>query len=218
MLKVNNTRVRFLDEEEEYRLMAECKEHLPALVVTALHTGFRRNELLSLRPEDVDFARGLVSVRAGYAKNGEGCSVPMSGTLRDILGRLVKEAEEGGSSYLFRNCHGEPYRSCRTAFEYAAEQARVKDFRFHDLRHTFASRLVIAGVDIRTVQELMGHKTIAMTLRYSYLSPDHKRRAIDALESRFSEKKSCEFSQHPHFSPSFRNQKSRVSSTTWRDG
>ena len=134
-------------------MLAECKEHLHALVITALYTGFRRNELLSFRLEDIDFARGLVSVRAGYAKNSEGRSVPMSGTLRDVSRRLVKEAEEGGSSYLFRNCHSEPYRSCRTAFEYAVKQAGIKDFRFHDLRHTFTSHLVMAGIDIRTVHD-----------------------------------------------------------------
>ena len=97
MFRVNNARTRFLDEEEEYRLvLAECNEHLHDLVVTALHTGFRRNELFSLRSEDVDFARGLVSVRAGYAKNGEGRSVPMSGTcLRGTcLGGREKEAEK----------------------------------------------------------------------------------------------------------------------------
>jgi integrase len=201
MLKVNNTRVRFLDDEEEARLLAECKEHLHALVVTALHTAFRRNELLSLRPEDVDFARGLVSVRAGYAKNGEGRSVPMTDTLREVLRRLVKEAQERGSSYLFRNCHGEPYRSIRTGFEHAVQRARIKDFHFHDLRHTFASRLVMAGVDIRTVQELMGHKTIAMTLRYSHLSPDHKRKAMEALESKFSGKSPINFHNTPTFAP-----------------
>ena len=88
MLKVNNVHVRFLDEKEEYRLLGECKEHLRPLVVTALHTGFRRDELLSLLSEDIDFARGLVSVRAGYAKNSEGRSVPMSETLRDVSRRL----------------------------------------------------------------------------------------------------------------------------------
>ena len=127
--------------------------------------------------------------------------MPVSGTLREVLRRLVKEAEEGGSSYLFRNCHGEPYRSCRTAFEYAVAQAEIKDFRFHDLRHTFASRLVMEGVDIRTVQELMGHKTIAMTLRYSHLSPDHKRRAIEALDRRVSEKSPINFHNTPTSAP-----------------
>lgn len=192
MLRVNNTRVRFLDEEKEARLLAECQAHLRDLVV-ALHTGFRRNELLSLRPEDIDLSWGLVSVRAGYAKNGEGRTVPITETLREVLRRLVKEAGADGSPYLFRNCHGEPYRSIRTGFEHAAQRAGIKDFRFHDLRHTFASRLIMAGVDIRTVQELMGHKTISMTLRYSHLSPDHKRKAMEALESRFPAKSPATF-------------------------
>ena len=154
MLRVNNARVRFLDETEEARLLVECKEYLYDLVVTALHTGFRRNELLSLRSEDVDFARGLVSVRAGYAKNGEGRSIPMSTTVKVILRQLVEKAEATSSPYLFRNCHGEPYRSCRSAFEYVVQKVGIKDFHFHDLRHTFASRLVMAGVDIVFLNEM----------------------------------------------------------------
>ena len=71
MLRVNNTRIRFLDEEEEERLLAESKGYLHDIIMTALHTGFRQNELLTLCPDDVDFARRLVRVRAGYAKNGE---------------------------------------------------------------------------------------------------------------------------------------------------
>lgn len=193
LLRVNNARVRFLDEEEEARLLAECKGHLYDLVVTALHPGFRRNELLSLRPEDVDLARGLVTVRAGYAKNGEGRTVPMTQAGREVLERLAREAEVSGSPYLFRNCHGEPYRSVRTAFEHRVQRAGIIDFHFHDLRHTFASRLVMAGVDIRTVQELMGHKTISMTLRYAHLSPAHKRKAIEALESQFPAKSPANF-------------------------
>ena len=71
MLRVNNARIRFLDEEEEERLLAESKGYLHDIIMTALHTGFRQNELLPLCPDDVDFARRLVRVRAGYAKNGE---------------------------------------------------------------------------------------------------------------------------------------------------
>lgn len=201
MLRVNNARVRILDEEEETRLLARCRGHLHAVVVTALHTGFRRSELLSLRTADVDFARGLLSVQAGYAKNGEGRAVPMTQTLQSVLRDLVQEAEASNSSFLFRNCHGEPYRSVRSAFEYAVKQAGLIDFHFHDLRHTFASRLVMAGVDIRTVQELMGHKTIAMTLRYAHLSPDHKRKAMAALEERFSVKSPANFHDSPVSSP-----------------
>lgn len=203
MLRVNNARVRFLDEEEEARLLAECKGYLHDIIMTALHTGFRRNELLTLQPQDVDFARGLVSVRAGYAKNGEGRSVPMSTTLHGILLRLFRAAKASGSPTLFCNHQGEPLRACalRDSFENAINRAKLEDFHFHDLRHTFASRLVMAGVDIRTVQELMGHKTIAMTLRYSHLSPDHKRKAIQALETRFSEKSPINFHNTPPPAP-----------------
>ncbi len=203
MLRVNNARVRFLDEEEEGRLLVECQGYLHDIVITALHTGFRRNELLSLRPEDVDFSRGLVSVRAGYAKNGEGRSVPMSTLLREILLHLVSEARGSESPSLFRNHQGAPLRAyaLHDSFESAVHRAKLEDFHFHDLRHTFASRLVMAGVDIRTVQELMGHKTIAMTLRYAHLSPDHKRRAIEALESRFLTKSPANFHNTPVFTP-----------------
>jgi len=74
-------------------------------------------------------------------------------------------------------------------------------FLYRDVLDTLASHLVMAGMDIRTVQELMGHKTIAMTLHYSHLSPNHKRKAIQALERRFSKKKSHQFSQHSHPAP-----------------
>ena len=83
---------------------------------------------------------------------------------------------------MFRTPQGTPCRNFRTAFERAVHKAGIVDFTFHDLRHTFASRLVMAGVDLPTVQALLGHKTIAMTLRYTHLSSDHKQRAVGKLE------------------------------------
>ena len=127
----------------------------------------------------------------------------MSTALHEILRRLFREAKTNGSPILFRNHQGAPLGAyaLHDSFQNAVKRAKLEDFHFHDLRHTFASRLVMAGVDIRTVQELMGHKTIAMTLRYSHISPDHKRRAILALENRFSEKSPINFHNTPHFSP-----------------
>ena len=127
----------------------------------------------------------------------------MSTTLHEILLRLFREAKGSGSPVLFRNHQGAPLRACalHDSFQNAVKRAKLEDFHFHDLRHTFASRLIMAGVDIRTVQELMGHKTIAMTLRYSHLSPDHKRKAIQALEARFSEKSPANFHDTSSFSP-----------------
>ena len=127
----------------------------------------------------------------------------MTNTLKKVLQRLVSEAKAHDSPVLFRNQHGKPLRiyALRDAFEIAVERAGILDFHLHDLRHTFASRLVMAGVDLRTVQELMGHKTIAMTLRYAHLSSDHKRKAIEALEQRFSEKSPINFHNTAVFAP-----------------
>jgi site-specific recombinase XerD len=83
---------------------------------------------------------------------------------------------------VFCNRQGTPYRSFRTTFERTVRQAGIQDFTFHDLRHTFASRLVMAGVDLPTVKELLGHKDISMTMRYAHLSSDHKQAAVKKLE------------------------------------
>src|SRR5947209_20153477 len=104
----------------------------------------------------------------------------MNDVLTATLQTVKMETSEGDA--VFRTPQGGPYRNFRTAFERAVQQAGLEDFTFHDLRHTFASRLVMAGVDLPTVKELLGHKGIAMTLRYTHLSTDHKQRAVQALE------------------------------------
>jgi integrase len=180
LFREDNARTRFLTDEEETTLLAWCGPQLKPLVITAMHTGFRASELLSLTWQDVDFKRGVVTVRAGYVKNGESRSVPMN----QVLTAIVKAVKLGGNEgeQVFCNRQGKPYRSFRTAFERAVRKAGVQDFTFHDLRHTFASRLVMAGVDLPTVKELMGHKNITMTLRYAHLSSDHKQAAVKKLE------------------------------------
>jgi integrase len=187
----NNGRIRVLTPEEESFLLAQCGPPLQPLVVAALHTGFRASELLALTWEDVDFRRGMITVKAAYAKNGESRSVPMNTVLTATLQSVRMGALATGPVFCSRN--GTPYRSFRTAFEHAVRQAGIDGLVFHDLRHTFASRLVMSGVDLPTVQALMGHKDISMTLRYTHLSSDHKQRAVRALES-FGEK-SQQFSQ-----------------------
>jgi hypothetical protein len=92
---------------------------------------------------------------------------------------LVSLVETGGFSLAHPS--GEPLRTPRQWFEEALEEAKISNFRWHDLRHTFASRLVMAGVDLRTVQQLMGHKTISMTVRYAHLAPEHQLAAVQKL-------------------------------------
>ncbi len=178
--KEENTRSRFLTDDEEVKLFRACGNSLRDVVVMALNTGFRRGELLSLTWPDIDFERELITVQAAYAKNGDRRSLPMNKSTRIVLERMKTSA--GTSPQVFLNSHREAYRLVSTVFENAVERAEIENFHFHDLRHTFASRLVMAGIDLRTVQVLMGHKTINMTIRYAHLAPEHLKRAIEVLD------------------------------------
>jgi integrase len=104
----------------------------------------------------------------------------MNQTVKDLLISVMKHPK---SPYVFCGEDGLPY-NYRKSFETALKNSGILNFLFHDLRHTFASHLVMSGVDLNTVRELLGHKSLEMTLRYSHLSPDHKRRAVELLNSR----------------------------------
>ena len=114
-------------------------------------------------------------------KNNERREIPMN----DIVYRTLLAVEKiPDSPWVFCKKNGERYGNVRKALEGARKRAGIVDFRFHDLRHTFASHLVMAGVDLKTVQELLGHESFEMTLRYAHLSPDHKKAALDVLGKR----------------------------------
>ncbi len=174
----NNGRDRFVTLEEQAALLTHCDEKLSAFVLAALDTGFRAGELQSLRWLDVDFQRRSVSVASGYTKNGDPRTNPMTERLEQAL-REWKKASKGNAGGLVFG----PYRY-REPYERARGDAGMgKDVVFHTLRHTYITRLVSAGVDIRTVQELAGHKTIGMTMRYAHLAPANKRRAVNLLDA-----------------------------------
>ena len=149
------------------------------MINVALHTGLRRGELFALKWNTVDFNTALITIPR--TKSGETRRVPMNGsvaeTLRNLPGRMRNE-------YVFTSKAGTPLNPqnfINRVFGPALRRGGISYFRWHDLRHTFASRLVMAGVDLRTVQELLGHKTIAMTLRYSHLSPRHLQAVVEGL-------------------------------------
>jgi integrase len=189
--------IRFLSEEEEARLLAVCSPALRRVVQIGLLTGFRRQELASLRPDDVDLDRGLVSVAACYAKNGESRTLPVGPRLKAVLQEAL--AASGSAQTVLVNDFGRSWHldTLSEKFRSACLAAGIGSLGPHVLRHTFASRLVMAGVDLRTVQELMGHKSIEMTLRYSHLSPHHKRTAMETLEARFSAPNPAKFHNTP---------------------
>jgi len=181
MAKEPEGRLRFLSEEEAVRLLEACRTSqnpfLHAIVTLALHTGMRRGEMLGLTWERVDFARGVI--RLEETKSGRRREVPMNRAVYDVLTALTGQKEEG---FVFRRRDGGPWGRVRTAFARACVVAELEAFRFHDLRHTCASWLVMRGRNLKEVQELLGHREFKMTLRYAHLSPDRLRDAVASLE------------------------------------
>jgi integrase len=172
-------RLRYLENEEEEALLRHADEPLATIILTGIHAGLRvESEALTLRWPDVDLRRGFLTVLAAYAKSGEKRTVPLNSKLRTAMAQLKEEAQ---SEYVFVKPDGSSYRSIRTAFRTACRRAGLKDVTPHTLRHTFGSRLVMNGVDLRTVQELGGWSELAMVQRYAHLSPKHKAEAVERL-------------------------------------
>ena len=176
MCKEKAIRLRYLEKEEITRLVANCSPELRPIVVLAVNTGMRRGEILNLKWRDIDFKRDVICLLE--TKSDEKREVPMNEAVKDAL---IKVRKNPKSPYVFCYKNGEPVKDIRKTFWTALKKSDIKDFRFHDLRHSAASHLVMAGIDLNTVREILGHKTIEMTLRYAHLSPNHKKRAVDVL-------------------------------------
>ena len=177
MFKENNIRLRFLEKEEITKLLSNCCQHLLPIVVIALNTGMRKSEILGLKWRDIDFKRDIAYLHD--TKSGEKREIPLNNTAKKTLISVLKHPD---SPYVFCNKEGEPYGDIKKSFLSAVKRADIINLHFHDLRHTFASHLVMSGVDLNTVRELLGHHSLEMTLRYSHLSPDHRKRAVDTLD------------------------------------
>jgi integrase len=175
-LKEPPGRLRYLQDGEEERLLAFCPEYTKPIVIFALNTGMRKSEILYLKWQDVDLKTRWITVR--HTKNNEARRIPINEILFTSLAAIRSKM---GSHYVFSHANGKPFIEIYYGFKAACRRAGIEDFRFHDLRHTFASRLAIKGVDIRVIQELLGHKTLTMTMRYSHLSHQALRDAVDKL-------------------------------------
>jgi integrase len=178
----DNTRVRWLKDDEEKRMvdtiLENCPTQLPAFIV-ALHTGMRQSEQFSLDWREVDFERRKIFL--DKTKNGNDREVPMSKTCFQLLTDLHADKQ---NDWVFQaSRYKQRLKNPRQWFETVLRDAKVTNFHWHDLRHTFCSRLVMKGVDIRTVMELAGHKSISVTMRYAHLSPEHNQAAIEKLDA-----------------------------------
>jgi integrase len=172
-------RLRWLTEQEVTKLLAACSrsknEALADLVEFAPFTGVRRGEALGVTWDRVDRARGVI--RLELTKSGQRREVSLSANANAVLARRWTQDIKG---YVFGTRNWNAFRS---AWEAAVASAGIDGFRFHDLRHTFASWLVQRGRTLKEVQEALGHTTITMTMRYSHLAPDHLRAAVAVLDS-----------------------------------
>jgi integrase len=178
LTREHNARNRCLSSEEEARLLAALPARLVPFITMALHTGMRRGELQGLRWDDVDFATGALRVRRDKA--GDGRWVTLNRVALDAL-RRVKREQKVLSPFVFCSPEGRFLHNFERYWRPALLAARLIDFRFHDCRHTFASRLVMNGVDLYTVQRAGGWKSQAMVQRYAHLSPDHIKAAVERL-------------------------------------
>jgi len=186
-------RVRFLSYEEEARLRKVIALNLPgrindegesafAQLDVALHTGMRKSEQFTATWDQVDIEKGYIYL--SMTKNGNDRFVTLNSAAVQVLKSLQERHKLLGlpsNSTLFHSKRDGLIKNPRKWFATALEQAKIKGVTWHTLRHTFASRLVMARVDLKTVQELMGHKTIAMTARYARLAPTHKLQALETL-------------------------------------
>lgn len=179
LLKENNHRLRFLEKEEIVKLLANCNKHLRGIVIIALNTGMRRGEILGLKWRDVDIKRSVIYLQ--NTKNGDRREIPINEQVKTVLIRTRKHPQ---SEYIFYKADGSQIKDIKKSFLTALRKSGIKDCVFHTLRHTAASHLVMSGIDLNTVRELLGHKSLQMTLRYSHLSPNHKQRAVDVLSKR----------------------------------
>jgi integrase len=178
----SNKKTRYLTDDERLRLMAElpkAPEYLRVMVSLSLGTGIRRGNLFSLLWEDIDFNAKAITLRAAASKSEEQVIIPMSD---DVAGVLAKWRERSKGKLVFASPKtGNMIDNVRRSFATLLKSAGIQNFRWHDMRHDFASNLVMKGVDLNTVRELMGHADMKMTLRYAHLAPGNKSRAVNLI-------------------------------------
>jgi integrase len=158
-------------------------DHLHPFVVLLLHTGMRRGEAAALTWGDVDLEAARITIRGETAKSGQSRTIPINATLAGVLATWrAQRADDRADALVFASPQtGEALTTVKTGWAVVLKAAQITGFRLHDCRHHFASRLIMAGVDLVTVSRLLGHSDVRMTMRYSHLAPDHLAGAVAKL-------------------------------------
>jgi len=181
LLKRDRVIIRYLSLEEEARLMEVASPDLGRVIQLALHTGMRRGELLSLTWADIDFKAGIITIPATRAKGKRERYIPLTKTALEVLQEIPPHISK--NALVFPNGKGKQWDRFRALWDKARKEAGLNDFRFHDLRHSYASRLLMSGVDLAVIKELLGHKDYETTLKYAHLAPERLKKAVSVLDS-----------------------------------
>ncbi|WP_367989491.1 tyrosine-type recombinase/integrase [Vibrio sp. NTOU-M3] len=195
LIKEDNTRIRYLSKEEEQTLLSclslrdkrlrdanqvegRYVDYFEPLIIMAINTGMRKGEMLSLRWEHISMTNRSLTIHSINAKSKKTRTIPLNDTVFDMLEQW--RAQNLEAEYVFM-VNGDVVKSSQYPWENLLKAADIHNFRFHDLRHHFASKLVMAGVDLNIVRELLGHVDLKMTLRYAHLAPEHKAAAVNLI-------------------------------------
>lgn len=186
LLKLDNKKERILNIEEESRLLKACPPYLRNIIICSLQTGMRKGEIISLRWTNVDFENNLITIDQTNSKSKKQRKIPINTMLRSLL--LELKLRSSGHEYVFTNSIGLPYKrqdSLNRAFQLALNKACIEGLRFHDLRHTAATRMVEANAPIVAIKEILGHSSLEMTMRYAH-PHDSLINAVECLSSYYS--------------------------------
>ena len=158
-------------------------DHVKPMVTVSLFSGIRRGTLLSLIWADMDFSTGILTLRGEIMKSGDILRIPVNSIVLGTLAGWKKQSKNTAPEDLIfpSPVTGETLKDVKKAWRAVLKEAKIENFRWHDMRHDFASQLVMKGVDLNTVRELMGHKDITTTQIYAHLAPEHKLKAVEVL-------------------------------------
>ena len=192
VVKANNKRFRYLMEDEIQILLDNCVNKYTNDIVTAvINSGMRRQEVLSLKWDQVRNS----FIYLTKTKTDEARQIPINDDLSELF-KDIRKRNQLKFDYVFCDSSGRPFKQITKSFQASLRKAGIKDFKFHDLRHTFASHFVMRKGSLKDLQEILGHKTLTMTLRYAHLSQEHKKKSINLLNGLTSKKRNRKEGEH----------------------